>query len=439
MKRVYLYIIAAAVIGLLLPGQAVAASAGQQIYSFKGEPGFEPAIGKDGNLQIISDETAFKDPRVFKPFTFSVVSPEGKQLSGWSDLGQATYHADAMGNETVYVHNDKKMTAYSILHEKKWEAAVRADEEVSFADKGGNLYTARTDAKDNLFVKRFTPAGQVLNYPKAEEMEMGLSEDGKSVVQIAKGKDKKLSVLRSLKPNGKTAWEVSPFAKTYKKNAKLALDYVTLGDVDQNGNAYVIASYGKEVFAEIYAISPAGKLLWKKDLGAGAAALMGIEKDTLYYQRAYNKVDFVSRKTGKTLGTVTISGVEDSEDGRELDIVSNQGLIYIFDDAGIYTVNTSGKRIALYPYPSKNDYVYTYDVDEKSRLYAVIRGVAGGKVTNTVTVLSSKGKPIEQQVTKGTSLTGLVAHQTSGAYYAFYTTSSKTKPEKTDVVKYQLK
>jgi len=427
-----LIIVLAAV--LLFPGQAFAAGLGEKIYSFKGEPVFNPAVGKDGNISIGFYQPLFNDENPFQPFTFATISPEGEQLKNWQERGLPIHTFDAENKDLLYVTDHKnKLKAFDQNHEKKWEKTLEPDSWISFLDSRGHAYIDLEDKKGNQSLIKYAPTGKTVQYPAASWTEFNFSEDGTFAYQLAPGKDPLQAVLRGLKENGKIAWQTAPFkkTKTYQKKTYQLEDF-TIEAVDAKGNVYLTASYGEKRYTDLYAFNSNGKRLWKKDLGKGNAFQIKVVDKTLIYENGDTRISFVNVTDGKTIRTAKLTYREPEA----ISLIAGPETFFAVDAAGIHTYSSQGKKLGTYPFPNGDRLEY-YSLDETGRLYAVISGLKKGKPYQGVAAISDQGKLLSEVIYQGkASISGIAAHPHSGEWYMFQTLYGKTRAEQTEVWKY---
>ena len=407
---------------LIMP-QATEAE-GKTIFSFRGDLAAELAFGRDGNLRIAYHPYDTAVSNQFLPYVIATVTPEGKQISSWKGRGLLYRAKDKKGNELLYVHEQNhRLVAYNAKYQKLWSVGLGKGTWVDRVDRRGNLYVWGSDRQYDLYWK-ITADGRKIQYPKAERLDITLSEDGKYAYQMAAGKDRRQSVLRGLKEDGKIAWQQSPFSKTYKKT-KHAFDRAHLVLADDKGTVYAVATYGKGRYAELHAFNLKGKRLWKKDISGTEPLQFGVAGSTLFYESNNDRVVLADRVNGKTITTLKVQ----RKRGEPLKIFSHDNLIYLADGTGPHTYSNKGRKFGTFKITSGRQELGQYTFDQKGRLYAEI--FIPGSETKSIGIISSQGKLVKREnVQKGQTVVSLAPRPDSEDYYVFLWNNSKITVEK---------
>jgi len=160
------------------------------------------------------------------------------------------------------------LKAFDYTYKRKWQKSLGANTGHPRVE-GENIYLDDIQSNGNTYIKGYTYAGKALNYSVSDVRNSYVSRDGKDVYILRYQGSNKLD-LEKYNHQGKRLWTKDVYKYDDNSIRSLLVYGFNYFGSDAKGTAYFqVTYYNKdEEGSKVYAVSSAGKLLWKQKLNS---------------------------------------------------------------------------------------------------------------------------------------------------------------------------
>jgi len=402
-----------------VPKHAIEAASKKPFQKFKGDLIYSPYVDKNGSLVFGYNTRANKADLA----NIAVVSEKGKVVKKWKERGLGLFTSDAKDSKRqIYVYDSTKgsLKTFDQNHKKKWQRIIAKGVKEMYlylGFNGGFFYDEpRYDYRTH--TKGFTYNGKAVTFPLRYLDESGFGLDIGRNEQTAYEFDYdyngSFASLSKWNGNGTVAWTKDIFKMDKNKGSKV-FNYHIFQD-DEQGNVYIRVGYskyeGKKDVILLYALSPSGDLIWKKNVNQSDTRYGDIIGNTFFYAD-YGKAVFLNRKNGKTISTIK------TNDDVRLHAIEGNTLYFSY---GNYLTATTekGKIIWKYKIP-KGKTIQRAVVDQKRNIYIAMNDNNRSNMHDFVKV-SPKGKQIKKYTYNAGNynLINIIINSKSDVIYPFF-------------------